>query len=224
MFSLVLKTNRLKANTATTKIDLYLNGELIDPNLKLVSQLPLCDQTMLTAKLYQANSNLPSSPDSSSESSSGSPQNVYEGPNLEAENFLPGVLMSKKTDLAPFFFQIADLGMNVGHLPLVQNALAILKIMPADQNTVTKIKDLCCVDGRVSDSCLDSFFFAHDSPTQVAYNLSVMYSLLMPAQNPLSEESYDFQYHFVKSGCGNKVIDLLSKNNFLSKADDLTKV
>ena len=210
---------RVKANLANTKIDLYLNGELIDPNLKLVSQLPLCDQTILTAKVYQANTNLPSSPDSSSESSSASPQNLYEGPNVEAENFLPGVIMSQKPSLASFFFQIADLGMTVGHLPLVQNTLSILRIMPADQETVSRIRSLCS-----SDFPLDSLFFVNDSPTQVAYNLSVIYSLLMPAQNPLSEESQDFQYHFVKSGCGFKVIDLLSRNNFLSKADDLTKV
>lgn len=35
---------------------------------------------------------MPSSPDSSSDSSTGSPQHPYEGPNVEAENCLPGVV------------------------------------------------------------------------------------------------------------------------------------
>lgn len=47
---------------------------------------------ILSGKLYQVNSNMPSSPDSSSDSSTGSPQNPYEGPNVEAENCLPGVV------------------------------------------------------------------------------------------------------------------------------------
>jgi len=47
---------------------------------------------LLSAKLCQANSNVPSSPDSSSDSSTSSPQHPYDGPNLEAENSLPGVV------------------------------------------------------------------------------------------------------------------------------------
>lgn len=47
---------------------------------------------VLTAKLVQVGSNMPSSPDSSSDSSTGSPQHPYEGPNVEAENCLPGVV------------------------------------------------------------------------------------------------------------------------------------
>ena len=35
---------------------------------------------------------MPSSPDSSSDSSVGSPHNQYDGPNLEAESALPGVV------------------------------------------------------------------------------------------------------------------------------------
>lgn len=38
------------------------------------------------------NSNIPSSPDSSSDSSTSSPQHPYDGPNVEAENSLPGVV------------------------------------------------------------------------------------------------------------------------------------
>ena len=41
-----------------------------------------------------------SSPDSSSDSSSGSPQhNMYDGPNVEAEACLPGVILSSQVSL-----------------------------------------------------------------------------------------------------------------------------
>lgn len=35
---------------------------------------------------------MPSSPDSSSDSSTGSPHHTFDGPNIEAENCLPGVV------------------------------------------------------------------------------------------------------------------------------------
>lgn len=217
---------QVKASNASMKVDLYLNGEIIDPNaIKLISQLKLKDKAILTGKLYQVNSNMPSSPDSSSDSSTGSPHHPYEGPNLEAECCLPGVILSKKASHAQFLFQISDLGMKVQHLPLVQNALSILRIMPADQETIKKIREVCSSACDSQDaSNFDSLFLLHKSPTQVAYNLIVIYSLLMPAQNPLSSESQEFQFSFIKSGCGFKVIELLSRNNFLSGADDLTKM
>jgi len=46
----------------------------------------------LTAKFIQIGINNPSTPDSSSGSSTGSLHNMYDGPNLEAENCLPGVV------------------------------------------------------------------------------------------------------------------------------------
>lgn len=217
---------QVKAGNGSMKVDLYLNGEIIDPNVvKLVSQLKLKDKTVLTGKLYQVNSNMPSSPDSSSDSSSGSPHNPCESPNLEAEACLPGVILSKKASYAQFLFQISDLGMKVAHLPLVQNALSILKIMPADQDVIKKLRDAAATAAESQDASLfDSMFLLHKSPTQVAYSLISTYSLLMPAQNPLSPESQDFQFNFLKSGCGFKVMELLSRNNFLCGADDLTKM
>lgn len=47
---------------------------------------------ILIAKLAQVGGNMASSPDSSSDSSTGSPQHPYEGSNIEAENSLPGVV------------------------------------------------------------------------------------------------------------------------------------
>ena len=47
---------------------------------------------LITAKLCQIGANMPSSPDSSSDSSTGSPHHPLDGPNIEAEKCLPGVV------------------------------------------------------------------------------------------------------------------------------------
>ncbi|KAI1278141.1 putative ubiquitin carboxyl-terminal hydrolase FAF-X [Halotydeus destructor] len=225
---------KVKANNPNTKIDLFLDGDLLDPNdRKLVSQLPLKPNLVLTGKLYQAQSNkyqanMPSSPDSSSDSSSSSPQNVFEGSNVEAEAMLPGVIMAGRLQIVQFLFQLADLGMSLAHEPLIFNSLQVLRIMPADVETVKSVTEVCSQLSASEEPWesvskqLDSLFF-DPSATRVAYTLGVIYSLLMPAQIPLSEDARQFQFNFVKSGCGFKVIDLLTKNNFLSAADDWTK-
>uniref|UniRef100_A0A8I3S5C3 ubiquitinyl hydrolase 1 n=1 Tax=Canis lupus familiaris TaxID=9615 RepID=A0A8I3S5C3_CANLF len=90
--------NRIKANVAHTKIELFMGGELIDSedDRKLIGQLNLKDKSVITAKLTQVSSNMPSSPDSSSDSSTGSPGNhcnhYSDGPNPEVESCLPGVV------------------------------------------------------------------------------------------------------------------------------------
>lgn len=47
---------------------------------------------LITAKLVHVGNSMPSSPDSSSDSSGGSPHHTFDGPNVEAENCLPGVV------------------------------------------------------------------------------------------------------------------------------------
>lgn len=47
---------------------------------------------LITAKLVHVGNSMPSSPDSSSDSSGGSPHHTFDGPNIEAENCLPGVV------------------------------------------------------------------------------------------------------------------------------------
>lgn len=60
---------------------------------------------LLSAKLCQVNSNMPSSPDSSSDSSTSSPQHPYDGPNLEAENSLPGVVSRPLSCKSNWFYE-----------------------------------------------------------------------------------------------------------------------
>ena len=51
----------------------------------------------------------------------------------------------------------------------------------------------------------------------------VLYSQLMPAHNPMSEKAHEFQYSFMKSGGVKLIVDMLTKNHFLSNADVTTR-
>ncbi|XP_030838236.1 probable ubiquitin carboxyl-terminal hydrolase FAF-X isoform X3 [Strongylocentrotus purpuratus] len=219
---------RAKANLATTRLDLYINGELLDPaeDRRLVGDIPLRDRTLITAKLCQMGSNMPSSPDSSSDSSGGSPHHPYDGPNVEAEKCLPGVLMSLQHTYVEFLFHLSDLGCNLNISPLRNGARALLKIMPADVTIVDKLIEICRNNAKLGDQSaspsLESLFFGSSS-SQVLYHLEVVYSLLMPARQPHSEPAFDFQYNFLKSGGVSGVMNMLTKNNFLPNADMETR-
>ncbi|KAK0066423.1 ubiquitin carboxyl-terminal hydrolase FAF-X isoform X1 [Biomphalaria pfeifferi] len=217
---------RVKA-APNIKVELYVNAEQIDASedKKLISSINLRDKMILTGKLVQVGGNMPSSPDSSSDSSVGSPHNQYDGPNLEAESALPGVLMSQKHEYCKFLFQLSDLGCQLQEPKLRDTARTVLKIMPADVHTV-KMFTTFCLDGANSDQPvsgdLETMFF-NNSPTQTLYNIEVCYALLMPSLDPMCEEAFDFQYNFVLSGGIHLALNMLTKSNFLNKADLPTK-
>ncbi|XP_013401949.1 probable ubiquitin carboxyl-terminal hydrolase FAF-X isoform X1 [Lingula anatina] len=220
--------HRLKANSSNLKLDLYVNGEILDPteDRRLVSQVPIRDKTLITAKLSQMGTNMPSSPDSSSDSSTGSPHTAYDGPNLEAEQLLPGVIMCHTAHYVQFLFQLSDLGSNLQIPKLRDSARALLKIIPPDKHSVDRLRGICDQHAKHGAASLaptlESVFFCQ-SPTQVLYYLEVAYTLLMPASNPLSEEAFQFQVDFIKSGGVAATLNMLTKNNFLSNADLPTK-
>ena len=58
----------------------------------LADVLPTVFPQLITAKVAPLNSSMPSSPDSSSDSSTGSTPAACDGPNIEAEKCLPGVV------------------------------------------------------------------------------------------------------------------------------------
>ncbi|XP_076338950.1 ubiquitin carboxyl-terminal hydrolase 9X-like isoform X1 [Tachypleus tridentatus] len=219
---------RVKGNNPHVKVELFINGEIQDPanDKRLLSQLPQRDKLILSAKLSQANTNMPSSPDSSSDSSEGSPQNPFDGPNIEAEGCLPGVLMAQQPDYVKFLLQLADLGSSRNIPALRDRARAVLKLMPADAHTAEGLQAICLNNAKLCDQSLsptlESVFF-DPSPSQVLYYLEVVYSLLMPAHNTLSEETQLFQFNFFKSGGVKCVLGMLTKNNFLPHADIPTK-
>lgn len=107
------------------------------------------------------NSNMASSQDSSSDSSTSSPQHPYDGPNVEAENLLPGVLMSLQPVYAHFFCQLANLGSQ--EFPaLRESGRALLQLMPCDTTTVER---LLLVFGGANEPeiSMDSMFFSENS-------------------------------------------------------------
>ncbi|XP_052214421.1 probable ubiquitin carboxyl-terminal hydrolase FAF-X [Dreissena polymorpha] len=214
--------HRVKANS-NVKVDLYVNGDLLEPgeDKKLISQVPLRDKMLLSAKLVHVGNSMPSSPDTSSDSSGGSPHHGFEGPNIEAENCLPGVLMSNNQRYALFLFQLSDLGCSLQVPKLRDTARILLKLMPADSATKESFKTVCADHARKGSSMsqqLEAMFF-NTSPTQVIYNIEVAYAMLMPSQDPMSEDAFNFQCNFIKSGGVQLSLNMLTKNNFLPNAD-----
>lgn len=55
------------------------------------------------------------------------------------------------------------------------------------------------------------------------YNLEVLYVLLMPAMEHVSEKTYEFQYSFMISGEAHTFLEMLTKNNFMCNADTVTR-
>ncbi|CAL4062679.1 unnamed protein product [Meganyctiphanes norvegica] len=221
--------HRLKSTAPNVKVELYLNTDPIDPcdDKKMIAHMPLRDKMVVTAKLVQVGSNMPSSPDSSSDSSTGgSPQHPYDGPNIEQENMLPGVIMSGQGKYCLFLLQLADLGSSLNLPTLRDSARSLLNIMPADQFIVNNLRTICQEQAKLGDQSispnLENIFF-NPSPSTVLYNLQVMYSMLMPAHNPMADTALEFQYNFMKSGGVKIIIQMLSKNNFLSNADIFTR-
>ncbi|XP_043475108.1 probable ubiquitin carboxyl-terminal hydrolase FAF-X isoform X1 [Leptopilina heterotoma] len=222
---------RIKASGSNVKLDLFINGESLEQadDRKLLSQIPLRDKTTLSAKLSQVNTNVPSSPDSSSDSSTSSP---YDAPNLGAENNLPGVVMSQRSQYATFFFQLADLGCDLQLAQLRDGARNLLQLVPPDTLTVTRLQWFFShyLDNEPSQNShcneqatsVDTLFFTA-SPSQVLYNLEVLYTLLMPALDPMSERARQFQNNFIKSGEAGVILEMLTKNKFLPNADETTK-
>ncbi|KAM7302505.1 putative ubiquitin carboxyl-terminal hydrolase FAF-X [Ixodes scapularis] len=212
--------SKVKVNNINMKIDLFINAELLDPadDKKLVSQLPIKDRMVLSAKLCQLGSQVPSSPESSSDSSVGSPQHQYEGPRPDAEACLPGVLMSRQPRYTQFLFKLADLGSSLQVPQLREGAMALLKILPADVQTVEKLRQHCSHQPGTTTPSLDSLLRSL-SPTELLYHLEVVYALLLPAQNPCSEEAQQFQCGFVQSGGVPLVLGMLTQERFLSGLD-----
>lgn len=46
--------------------------------------------------------------------------------------------------------------------------------------------------------------------------------MLMPALDPLSETTYQFQHSFMVSGEAHVFLEMLTKNNFMSSADTVS--
>lgn len=131
--------------------------------------------------------------------------------------------MSQEPQHAQFFCQLSSFGSSLGNGSLRDGARTLLLLLPPDRATVEKLHYLfqenCPNATEVSIDCM--FFSA--SPAQALYHLEVLYTLLMPALEPLSEKAFDFQLHFMISGEVQVFLDMLTKNNFMCNADMPTK-
>lgn len=133
--------------------------------------------------------------------------------------------MSNYPPLYKSLFDFADLGLKLKYKPIYINSLEILKLMPIDKSISDSLVQLCKSDLNSQEiSQLKEQLFSKDSSTKLCYTLGVIYSLLMPANNPLSDEALEFQVNFIKSGVALEVQKFITKKDFLDKADDLTKV
>uniref|UniRef100_A0A671Q4Y2 ubiquitinyl hydrolase 1 n=1 Tax=Sinocyclocheilus anshuiensis TaxID=1608454 RepID=A0A671Q4Y2_9TELE len=224
--------SRIKANSTHTKVELFIGGEIVDPaeDRRLIGQLNLKDKTLITAKLTQVSTNMPSSPDSSSDSSTGSPRNhtnhYSDGPNPEVESCLPGVIMSLHLRYISFLWQIADLGCTLSMPLLRDGARVLMKLMPPDNTTVENLRAICLDHAKLGENSLsptlDSRFFG-PSASQVLYLTEVVYALLMPASGTLGDDASGFQCNFLKSSGLPLALGMLTRNNFLPRADMETR-
>lgn len=106
-----------------------------------------------------------SSQDSSSDSSTSSPQHLYDSPNSDVENLLPGVLMSQNPIYAQFFCQIMTMGSQLEFAALRDSAHALLKMLPCDTRTIEKLRNLFATPGEQNKS-MDAVFF-RAAPSEV---------------------------------------------------------
>ncbi|XP_055701076.1 probable ubiquitin carboxyl-terminal hydrolase FAF isoform X2 [Phlebotomus papatasi] len=238
---------RIKGTTLTSiKVDLYYSsGELIEvaDDRSPLSHFMLVEKTMLTAKLTPMGVGMASSPDSSSDSSTGSPPRPCpDMTRLESEASLPGVIISQKPQYVEFFLKLYQLGSDMEHSTLRECSL-LLHLLPLDRFTMQQLETMCAIriDAVVISSSGDQqrinsdlsmleeqptleSMFLHATPAQVLYNLEVLHAMLIPALEPLSDGNLlRLQSIWLYSGVAHFILELLTKNNFLPNADMNTK-
>uniref|UniRef100_A0A1A9ZPQ2 ubiquitinyl hydrolase 1 n=1 Tax=Glossina pallidipes TaxID=7398 RepID=A0A1A9ZPQ2_GLOPL len=142
--------------TANIKVELYYNnGELIDitDEINPLSQYTIRDKMILTAKLTPMGTGLASSPDSSSDSSTGSPPRPCpDMQRVESESTLPGVIISQNYQYVEFFLKLYQLGSDLEHDRLREGARMLLHLLPCDRQTVKMLQLMCGLPILVSQS------------------------------------------------------------------------
>lgn len=229
------KRNLLKRLKGTSinniKIDLFNNnGELIEisDDRHPLSTYNIRDKTVINVKLSPMGTALASSPDSSSDSSTGSPPRPC--PDMqrpESEATLPGVIISTKAQYTEFFLKLHQMGSDLQHNALRECASTLLHLLPLDRLTVNCIHEMCTIklagadkiDRQVDDALLPETMFLSADAAHVLYNLEVLQALLIPALEPHCESTMRLQLAWLHSGVGHFMLDLLTKNNFMPKAD-----
>ena len=144
----------------------------------------------------------------------------------ESESTLPGVIISSKNQYLEFFLKLHQLGSELQHNALRECARTLLHLLPLDSNTVTQIHQMCInkwlgekAEGQLNDELLPEAMFLSADAAHVLYNLEVLQALLMPALDPQGENTMRLELAWLHSGVAHFILDLLTKNNFMPKAD-----
>ncbi|KAF9415212.1 hypothetical protein HW555_007088 [Spodoptera exigua] len=210
--------SNIKLELYVNKLELYVNGELLDSShdRKILSQIPLRDKTVIVAKVYDGqvcgSGGCGSSNESSSDSSTSSPP-LSPTP----EHALPGVLFAQGSWYLPFILDLEHIGITKGHGPLTEAAHLLSQICPAHKQTVEKLTEaLLCRD----DTKLRDMLYGPAPPT-VAYNVEVLYSMVMPSSDTRLERCRSFQIACVKKAP--LLVQCLSDSDFLQGAAPHTR-
>lgn len=222
---------RLKGNSMNNiKIDLYNNnGDLIEINddRHPLSMYNIRDKTIINVKLSPMGNALASSPDSSSDSSTGSPPRPCpDMQKLESEATLPGVIISQKNHYLEFFLKLHQLGCNLNHNGLREYSRSLLHLLPMDTTVVGNIHRMCFnkylekrADSSLDETLLPESMFLSVDSAHVLYNLEVLQALLIPALDPHGDLTTRLQLSWLHSGVAHFIFDLLTKNNFMPNSD-----
>ncbi|VVC40180.1 Hypothetical protein CINCED_3A020619 [Cinara cedri] len=221
-------------STLNIKLDIFSSSNVdltssLDDN-KLLGELPYREKLFLNARLMTANTNLASSPDSSSDSSMTNNQSLYDfsSNNIDAENCLPTVIISENSKYVNFFLQVSDKGIEIENENLREAAWCILKLIPPAESTVKKIKtffsnQLGSYEGTFNSNMPNDTIYFTKSPSQNVYNLEVLYSMLLPAIDPMADKTLEFQTNFITSSHAPEIIQMLVSNKFILANDQNTK-
>jgi len=194
---------------------------------KVLALLPVRDKMVITAKLSQVGAGAgASSPDSSSDSSGGSPAHqLYEGPNIESEQCLPGVIMATRQTHANFLCQLAELGCQLDCPTLRDSARALLKLMPADQTTLAAIRKVAETAANSKIGLLEQHFTS-GTHSHTLYQLEVCLSMVLPAGTQHlqgGDKSLELQLWLVKGGAVPMLLEMMTSDKFMAGADIVTR-
>ncbi|EDV22025.1 uncharacterized protein TRIADDRAFT_59589 [Trichoplax adhaerens] len=214
----ILPHGRLRS-CGNNRTDLYVNNEILNPadDNKLVCDMPIRDRSIIYAKVNQGINSVPSSPDSSSESSSGYPNGHYDGPNIDAEKCLPGVVFAGMENHVKFLFDLADVGAIFEATDgIVNGVYDLLQRLPSANFITKNVETVCKGIVEQYDEVHDGGMLKNQLGETVSlrslYSLEVIYAMLMPAFLPQSESTENFQKSFIKSGGLSYIFSFLRQN------------
>ncbi|XP_077293704.1 ubiquitin carboxyl-terminal hydrolase-like faf isoform X2 [Arctopsyche grandis] len=227
----VLRTSiyrRISPDATGIKLELYINGELLDQchDNKLLSEIPIRHKSIITGKVSASNIAGQSSNDSSSDSSTGElrssvgvPASAILSSSLQhfSENFLPGAILAQGEWQIPFILELEQTGCDYHHPPLRDTAHQLTHILPPHQHTVDKLSAALVSE---DDTLLHQMLYG-PPPPNVAYNVKVLYSMVIPAMEPLSERWHPTQLACVRHG--HLFLDAITSNAFLQGGAPYTR-